>query len=157
MVIVWGWGNQYRKIADAGIIKCGGCNQYTTFEIRELAKKFELYFIPIARWGKRYFLVCNNCEAGYELDNTKIKEILAEASEFPDNKTSIEIWEKIDELVAELVDNNDIEKWEEKILSELKRYNYKENEVEYVLSIYAQFLYESFKKQINNTEKPDKE
>jgi ribosomal protein L40E len=146
MVFIWGSGQQFRRIADVGIIKCRNCNNYSTFEIRELAKKFELYFIPVARWDKRYYLVCNACEAAYGLEKERMDTILSEVAGMPDNKTSQDIWNKMDVYIADLIRKGDFENWGDRVISEIKKLGFHEDEVKHVFSIYYQFLSESFSK-----------
>jgi len=140
MVLIWGWGNQYRKVADAGIMRCRNCRNYSTFEIRELAKNFKLYFIPVAKWGRRYYLVCNTCEAVYELENERLDQILSEISGIPDNETSLDIWNNIDILLTQMIKTNNTEDWVEKIIPKLKARGYKEDEINHVLSVFIDSL-----------------
>ena len=133
MLVLFGWGKKSKKLADAGIMRCKNCNNYSTFEIRELTKNINLYFIPIAKWNKRTFLVCTTCEAGYELTKEGQEEILQEVMKIPDNKTSIEIFNKADSLFVDYVENKkkkDFKGWDKHIKKELMKEGNKENEID---------------------------
>ena len=103
-MIIIGWGKQSKKIADVGIMKCKNCNNYSAFEVRELASNIKLYFIPLVKWDKKTYLVCTTCDAGYELNEEGKKEILQETIKIPDNETSIEMFNKVDSLFVKYVE-----------------------------------------------------
>lgn len=140
MLLLFGWGKKSKKLADAGIMKCKNCNNYSTFEVRELAKNINVYFIPIAKWDKRTFLVCTICEAGYELTKEGREKILQEMMTIPDNKTSVEIFNKIDSLFVDYMKTKKEEgfkDWDKHIKKELAKEGYKKDDIDYVLPIYA--------------------
>lgn len=142
-MIIIGWGKQSKKIADAGIIKCKNCNNYSAFEVRGLASNIKLYFISVAKWNKKTYLVCTVCDAGYELNEKAKKEILQDVIKIPDNKTSIEIWNRIDSLFVEYTRRKklkNLEGWDKYIKEKLIKENYKEEDVNYILPIYAESL-----------------
>ncbi len=147
-MIIIGWGKQSKKIADAGIMKCKNCNNYSAFEVRELANNIKLYFIPIAKWGKKTYLVCTICDAGYELNEEGKKEILQETIKIPDNKTSIEIFNKVDSLFVKYAESKamkDLKGWDREVKRELKGEGYREEDIDYILAIYAESLLDSIK------------
>ena len=159
MVLIWGWGNQFRKVADVGIMKCGNCNNYSTFEIRELAKNVKIYFVPVAKWGRKYYLVCNKCEGAYELEKERLDKILSEISSMPNNQTSIDIWNSIDSLLAKMIDINDTENWGDKIIPKLKAKGYEEDDIKHVLSTFIDSMIRSDNEgmEIENTKEENKE
>lgn len=147
MLILFGWGKKSKKLADAGIMKCKNCNNYSAFEIRELAKNINLYFIPIAKWDKRTFLVCPICEAGYELTKEGREKILQEVIKIPDNKICIEIFNRIDSLSIDYFEKKkDPKKWDSYIKKELIKEGNKKDDIDYVLPVYAESLMDDSKK-----------
>ncbi len=71
--VFFGWGDKAKDIGYAGIEKCPHCKNYTHFYLKEIAKSFSLYFIPVAKWDRKVYLVCPICEACYELDENDKK------------------------------------------------------------------------------------
>lgn len=147
-MIIIGWGKNSKKIADAGIMKCKNCNNYSAFEVRELTSNIKIYFIPIAKWGRKTYLVCTVCDAGYELNEENKKEILQETVKIPDNKTSIEIFNKADSLFVKYAEGKtpkDLKEWDREVKKGLEEEGYKEEDIDYVLPIYAESLLDSIK------------
>ena len=147
MLILFGWGKKSKKLADAGIMRCKNCNNYSAFEIRELAKNINLYFIPIAKWDKRTFLVCRVWVAGYELTKEGRDKILQEVIKIPDNKISIEIFNRINSLSIDYFEKKKApKKWDKYIKRELIKEGHKEDDIDYVLPVYAESLMDDSKK-----------
>lgn len=147
-MFIAGWGKDNKKIAEAGIRRCDNCNNYTTWEIYKTSKKTTLYFIPIAKWKKKYFLVCTTCNASYELKKSKKDEFLENVVRIPDNNVCAKIWNKIDSNFCIFLKNNTIDEnknisnWSKAIITELKNKGYKEKDIKYVLNIYIRYLEE---------------
>jgi len=145
-MIIGGWGKKSKKIADAGLLKCKNCNNTAAFEVRELANTASLYFIPVAKWNKKTYLVCPICEAGYELSEDDAKKLMQEIASLPSNDTSTEIWNKVDALfVGFMKENKNFEEWNDFAKNELSKH-YKKDDAEYVLSCYNYNLLESIDK-----------
>lgn len=66
--IIFGWGKKGKPIGYVGIDKCPNCKNYVHFSIYEYSNRVNLYFVPVAKFNKKSYLVCPVCEAGYELD-----------------------------------------------------------------------------------------
>jgi len=145
-MIIGGWGKKSKKVADAGLLKCKNCNNTAAFEVRELANTASLYFIPVAKWNKKTYLVCPICEAGYELSEDDTKKLMQEIASLPSNDISTEIWNKIDSLfVGFMKENKNLEEWNDFVKGELSK-TYKKDDTEYVLSCYNQSLVDSMDK-----------
>ncbi|HED38013.1 MAG TPA: zinc-ribbon domain-containing protein [Ignavibacteria bacterium] len=139
-MIIGGWGKKSKKVADAGLLRCKNCNNTAAFEIRELASTASLYFIPVAKWNKKTYLVCPICKAGYELPEDDVKKLMQEIVSLPSNDTSIEIWNKIDLLFVEFTkENKNLEEWNDFAKEELSK-TYKKDDTKYVLSCYNKSL-----------------
>lgn len=65
--VVFGWGKKGKVIGYVGIDKCPNCKQYVHFSIYEYSNRINVYFVPVAKFNKKHYLVCPVCEAAYEL------------------------------------------------------------------------------------------
>lgn len=66
----------YKKIIDIYSEKCSFCNNIVVFKLMESAKKFTMYWIPVAKLGKKYYVVCPICEHGHEISKEKSEELI---------------------------------------------------------------------------------
>ena len=105
--ILFGWGKKAKEVGYIGIQKCHNCKNYAHFKLYELANNVNLYFVPVAKWNKKLYLVCSVCEAAYELDDES-KEIFVEKSlNMPSSKVVDALWDEVGVIV-----NEEIEKYE---------------------------------------------
>jgi len=146
-MVLFGWGQESTKVCDAGVIKCDHCNNYATFEIRELARKATLYFIPVAKWDRKYYLVCSICQYGLELNMETKNKIFEESQSLPSNSTSIKIWNEMNRIAAEQIfelkdykGDNYAKEIAVNIKLKLLELNYKEEDVNYLLPLYLTYL-----------------
>lgn len=65
--IIFGWGKKGKKIGYIGIDKCQNCKNYVHFHIYEYANNVNVYFISIAKFNRKNYLVCPVCDVAYEL------------------------------------------------------------------------------------------
>lgn len=99
--VIAGWGKDAKPIAYLGIIKCQNCKNYEHFHLYEIAKKASAFFVRVAKWGKKYYVVCGLCEASVEVSQSEKDEIIQESLSLPDMNTANEIWSAIDGIVLE--------------------------------------------------------
>lgn len=57
------------------IIECKNCNQYTQLKVFMVYTYFSFFFIPLFKWGKRYFVQTNCCNSVCELSKETGKAI----------------------------------------------------------------------------------
>lgn len=69
MPIIFGWGKKGKNIGYVGIEKCPNCKNYVHFSIYEYSNRINVYFISVAKFNKKHYLVCPVCDAAYELTN----------------------------------------------------------------------------------------
>ena len=100
-MIFYGWGKDLRQIAYAGIEKCQNCRNHSHFWICESASYAELYFIKLAKWNKKSFLMCETCQRGVELAQSKINEIISTTIALPSYDSVCEMWKQLDSNVSE--------------------------------------------------------
>ncbi len=147
MILIGGWGKKTKKIADAGLIKCKNCNNTAAFEIRELANTASAFFIPVAKWNKKNYLICPICTAGYELSDDDKNKLLQEVATLPNNEIATSIWNELDALFVDFMnEKKDLEEWNKTALEKLEQ-KYKRDDLEYVLASFNQNLLES----VNNS------
>jgi len=75
-VIIVGVGNNMVKLGDAGYYKCPRCHNECPFCVMEISKKFDVFWIPVAKWDKRYYLTCTICSYGYEIQKEEINQYI---------------------------------------------------------------------------------
>lgn len=73
-MIIIGFGKDAKKIADAGDHHCPRCHNQCLFQVVEIANRLAIFFIPAARWQKKYFLSCSICHYSYPLGREELEE-----------------------------------------------------------------------------------
>jgi transcription elongation factor Elf1 len=81
-MILVGWGGKQKKLGETFLIACPNCNNDTVWQVIETSKRITLYFVPVAKWAKEYFLVCPVCSAGLQLrDRDEAEDLLLQVLE----------------------------------------------------------------------------
>ncbi len=138
--IVAGWGKDAKAIAYMGIMKCPNCRNYDHFHLYEVAKKVSAFFVPVAKWGRKYYMVCNVCEAALEVTESEKDEFLRESMELPGAEVVAAIWGELDTTVLRSVEEElDTEKELEAVVARLEG-QYPKQHVEYVCAVYGESL-----------------
>lgn len=101
MPILAGWGGKRKRIGNFGIRKCPNCNNWQPQGIYELSRQATLYFIPVAKWGKEYYVICPICEAGLPVVEEKLDELLRACILMPDDETARQIWNAFDTFTGD--------------------------------------------------------
>ncbi|MFR5601094.1 MAG: zinc ribbon domain-containing protein [Lachnospiraceae bacterium] len=66
-----------RKVLDyVKTVICGQCGSYGRYQVYMTYQYFSFFFIPLFKWGKRFFVVMSCCESTYELDPEVGKRLL---------------------------------------------------------------------------------
>src|SRR3989344_1062719 len=126
MPILAGWGGKRKRIGNFGMQKCPNCHNWQAQGIYELSRQATLYFIPVAKWGKEYYVICPICEAGMPILEGKLEELLRSCITFPDDATTV----------------SDLEGLLAKVNSEITKKGYREEHVQAVFPSYGQYLAE---------------
>jgi len=50
------------------LIVCGNCGRYGHLEVYMVYSYLSLFFIPVLKWGRRYYVRTTCCNASAELD-----------------------------------------------------------------------------------------
>lgn len=95
MLVFYGHGEEFRPIAHAGIEQCPVCNQFFNFHIYEDSAYFTLYFVPVARWNQKYFLVCHGCRQRFTLQPHEHERLLQWSVNVPPHEICVEIWNRL--------------------------------------------------------------
>ncbi|WP_072313664.1 zinc-ribbon domain-containing protein [Agrococcus sp. Marseille-P2731] len=61
MFFIFGFGSKEHELGAGQTRTCGRCGNTTVWNRLRTAKQFTLFFIPIARWGRRELEVCTIC------------------------------------------------------------------------------------------------
>jgi len=81
-VIIVGWGDKLKILGEAYLIPCSNCNNKVVWQVVETSKKVSLYFVPLAKWKKQYFLMCPVCNDAIKLkDKKEAQDLLLEVLE----------------------------------------------------------------------------
>lgn len=68
--------------------------------IYELSRQATVYFIPVAKWGKEYYVICPICEAGLPVPEEKLAGLLQIGLLEPDDETAVQIWMEMQNFTA---------------------------------------------------------
>ncbi|WP_026373229.1 zinc-ribbon domain-containing protein [Agrococcus lahaulensis] len=61
MFFIFGFGPKQEEVGPGLTRTCVNCNNTAVWRRIRESKRFTLFFIPIARWGKREFEACPIC------------------------------------------------------------------------------------------------
>lgn len=134
MFVIWGFGSR-RKYTDV-LVKdtCDACGTQQNMNILMDYGCFTLFFIPVIKFGKKYYEVCPHCGAGRQLTKKEFKAIKAASKKGLVYETKDITVKKEPEIVLELeskaeaketsVQNNEIKQEIDRIIEKLKEKNY---------------------------------
>lgn len=113
--------------------------------IYELSRQATLYFIPVAKWGKEYYIICPTCEAGVSVPEEKLEALLRACATIPDAETAIQIWSKMMNFTATFLEKSpailggdEMEDWHKQITELMSRTKYKKEDVNLVFLSFLQ-------------------
>lgn len=102
-MIIAGWGKKAKELAFVGIHKCPKCKNHVPMYLYELANRISLYFIPVAKFNKKNYLVCSLCENGFEIDEERKNIFLQASTELPDSTQVLLVWKELGNRLKEKV------------------------------------------------------
>jgi hypothetical protein len=138
--VLAGWGQNAKPIAYVGIIKCPNCRNHGHFHLYEVAKKASVFFVPVAKWGRKYYMVCGVCEAAVEVPEPEKDTILAESVELPSMEVATDIWNELDEASTKAIASGlDGERAFDEAVARLEE-QYPAQHVHYVCSAFGRYL-----------------
>lgn len=63
MFFLFGYGTKEQDLGPGQTRTCARCHNTTTWVRRREFKQFTVFFVPVARWGRRESEVCGICRA----------------------------------------------------------------------------------------------
>lgn len=75
MFIMMGINSQSKELNFNQMVICDGCGSYGRYIVYMTYTVFSLFFIPIFKWNKQYFVKMSCCDTIYQLNNNVGKEI----------------------------------------------------------------------------------
>lgn len=140
-MVIFGWGKRGKEIAYLGVNKCPNCKNYGHFALHELANQVRLYFVPVANFNKKYYMVCGVCDAAWEVDSDQKSRILRESVDLPSQSTVGSIWNELDGIFSDLSQTEQDTSTDllGDALAELNK-RYSEDHVGYVARLYFAML-----------------
>lgn len=73
--IIAGYGKR-GEVLESFVAVCPFCGRKTTLKIYQTSNNIRLYFVPMGRFNKHYYLVCHLCDKAYELSQWERDELL---------------------------------------------------------------------------------
>ena len=67
MFLLFGFGTTQQDLGPGSVRTCPNCGNTTQWSRVRERKQFTVFFIPIARWGRRQFEVCGICGMAVEV------------------------------------------------------------------------------------------
>ena len=68
MFFIFGVNSDRKEIGSFGPVICGLCGRYGRYQVYMTCMCLSLFFIPVFRWGRKYYAETSCCQSLYELD-----------------------------------------------------------------------------------------
>lgn len=75
MFFICGINQEEKELGSFGPYICGACGSYGRYQVYITYMCLSLFFIPILKWSKRYYVRTSCCQSLYELDPEVGKQI----------------------------------------------------------------------------------
>jgi hypothetical protein len=144
MPILAGWGGKRKLVGNYGIHKCSNCHNWQPMGIYELSRQATLYFIPVAKWDKKYYIICPICEAGVPVSVEELAPLLQACITVPDAETAIQIWGEMQNFSSaflskspSIIGAKEMEDWHKQITELMSHTKYRK---EHINRVYLSFL-----------------
>lgn len=72
---IFGTGIKEKKIKELPNLYCKVCNKEESGQLIKSYSYFHIFFLPLVKWNESYYIICNNCNAVYDLSKEKGKQI----------------------------------------------------------------------------------
>lgn len=80
MFFIMGVSQGRKNIPHHQLVICERCGQYGRYEVMMTYMYFSLFFLPLFKWKKRYFVKTSCCNSLYQLDS-RVGRALARGAE----------------------------------------------------------------------------
>lgn len=68
MFFIFGINSGQKKLSSGQLAICNICGSYGRYEVFMTYTSLSLFFIPVLKWGRRYYVTMSCCGTVYELD-----------------------------------------------------------------------------------------
>ena len=68
MFFIFGVNSDRKEIGSFGPVICGCCGRYGRYQVYMTYMCLSLFFIPVLKWGRKYYAETSCCQSLYELD-----------------------------------------------------------------------------------------
>lgn len=75
MFFICGINSGQKELKFNQLVICGQCGSYGRYQVFMTYMCLSLFFIPVLKWGKRYYVKMSCCGSVYELDSDTGKRI----------------------------------------------------------------------------------
>jgi len=75
----------YKEVVNIYSEICPICHNNVVFKLVETSKRFTMYWIPVAKWSKKYYAICSICEHGKEIAKQEAEELIKKFTRPIDN------------------------------------------------------------------------
>lgn len=119
---IFGWGKNSKEVGYIGLHKCAVCSDYSHFTIHEVANNVKVYFIPIAKFNKKRYVVCQKCQNGWELDEVNYLTLMKTSMTALSKEKTLELWNSISNSVVSFFENGANDDFEDYLLPIFEKY-----------------------------------
>lgn len=145
-MLILSWAEKTKKVIDTTLDFCSICKRATPFEVRYEKKTAGAFFVSLASWDKKYYLVCGRCSNGFLIKQDKVDFALIKYSEAPDQLLATEIFKKIEKFFinGDYLKSLDFKSFNREITDNLKE-EYNKKDLDFVLEVFNKMLLATLK------------
>lgn len=78
-MIIFGSSGFEKDLGESSLeIECQNCHNHVTLQIKEIGKKFSLFFIPLFKTSSKHYALCPICKHGYSMTKDDLPKYLAQ-------------------------------------------------------------------------------
>ena len=119
---IFGWGKNSKEVGYIGIHHCPFCSNYSHFTVQEVANNVKVYFIPIAKFNKKRYFVCQKCQNGWELDEDNYITFMKTSMTALSKEKTLELWNLISESIVSFIENGSGDDFDEYLVPVFEKY-----------------------------------
>jgi len=141
--IIINWGEEAKKVCEAGLARCPNCQGVVGLEVWRTAKTAGAYYLKLLKWHKEYWLVCPACQAGAPLSQADFQRIQAEGRQLPSNETAVSLYNFLTESFGHWLEAlgekpSFVSAWVEGAKKALRAKRHSMAHVEYILAFWME-------------------
>ena len=138
----------FKKISDVYFGECETCKKMVVLELICQSKKFTVYWIPVAKWQKEFFIFCPKCDSGIKVSVERVEELKKIGENMPNKKLIIEAWQDAMNYHANnfynSTRNGELDKdYITNLKGHLRKLEYGKDIIDYVIPIYIENIIET--------------